>query len=465
MDFSVIGPANTRDLENATAFWRRYMSSPSEIHLASAHLAHPANRATVSAPMRTLEEQEKANPLPVNDTVLAILVAISFSHLLNDTIQSLIPAIYPLIKASLRLNFAQVGLITFVFQVTASLLQPLVGRYTDRRPLPYSLAIGMGFTLLGLVLLSRAASFPMVLVSAGLVGMGSAVFHPEASRLAHMASGGRTGFAQSVFQVGGNAGSSIGPLLAAWVVIPRGQAHILWFTLVALLGIIVLAAVGNWYAKNLFRIKKHPAQSATPGEAPLSRWTVGVSLTILMLLVFSKYIYLVSLTSYYTFYLIGKFHVSVQASQYYLFLFLFAVAAGTLIGGPLGDRFGRKYVIWVSILGVAPFTLALPYVDLFWTAALSVCIGVILASAFSAILVYAQELVPGNVGMIAGLFFGFAFGMAGIGSAALGWLADKTSIGHVYYLCSFLPLIGILTAFLPNIGHARERAASATRAA
>jgi FSR family fosmidomycin resistance protein-like MFS transporter len=413
--------------------------------------------------MRTLEEEEKANQLPVNDTVLAVLLAISFSHLLNDTIQSLIPAVYPLLKASLHIDFAQVGMITFVFQVTASLLQPLVGRYTDRRPLPYSLAAGMGFTLVGLVLLSRAATFPMVLVSAGLVGVGSSVFHPEASRLAHMASGGRHGFAQSVFQVGGNAGSSLGPLLAALVVVPRGQGHILWFSLLALLGIVVLAAVGKWYRENLFRIKKRPQPSAIDGaggEPTLSRWTVRVSLGILMLLVFSKYIYLVSLTSYYTFYLIGKFHVSVEDSQFYLFIFLFAVAAGTFMGGPLGDRFGRKYVIWGSILGVAPFTLALPYVNLFWTAVLSVVIGVILASAFSAILVYAQELVPGNVGMIAGLFFGLAFGMAGIGSAALGWLADRTSIAHVYYLCSFLPLIGMLTAFLPNIGHAREARAA-----
>jgi FSR family fosmidomycin resistance protein-like MFS transporter len=406
--------------------------------------------------MRTLEQEEKANPLPLNDTVLAVLVAISVSHLLNDTIQSLIPAIYPLIKASLHLDFSQVGLITFVFQVTASLLQPLVGRYTDRRPLPYSLAIGMGFTLLGLVLLSRASSFSLVLCSAALVGVGSSVFHPEASRLAHMASGGRHGFAQSIFQVGGNAGSSLGPLLAALVVVPYGQAHILWFSVLALVGIVVLSVVGNWYRKNLYRIKKRPAPAAGDNQPALSRWTVRFSLAILMILVFSKYIYLVSLTSYYTFYLIGKFHISIRDSQFYLFLFLFAVAAGTVIGGPLGDRFGRKYVIWASILGVAPFTLTLPYANLFWTAVLTVLIGVILASAFSAILVYAQELVPGNVGMIAGLFFGLAFGMAGIGSATLGWLADKTSIAHVYYICSFLPLIGILTAFLPNVGHAHE---------
>ena len=329
-------------------------------HRTVAAFAHPSNRARVSTFMRTLEQEEKANQLPVNDTVLAVLVAISVSHLLNDTIQSLIPAIYPLIKKSLGLDFAQVGMITFVFQVTASLLQPLVGRYTDRRPLPYSLAAGMGFTLVGLILLSRASTFPLVLCSAGLVGVGSSVFHPEASRLAHMASGGRTGFAQSIFQVGGNAGSSLGPLLAALVVVPRGQAHVLWFSLLALLGIVILATVGKWYGKNLYRIEKRPAPATEAGQPTLSRWTVRVSLTILMLLVFSKYIYLVSLSNYYTFYLISKFHVSVEKSQFYLFLFLFAVAAGTVIGGPLGDRFGRKYVIWASILGVAPFTLALP---------------------------------------------------------------------------------------------------------
>lgn len=406
-------------------------------------------------------------PSAVHPTVLAVLLAISVSHLLNDTIQALLPAVYPLLKTSLGLNFTQVGLITLTFQCTASLLQPLVGLYTDRRPLPYSLAVGMGFTLVGLVLLSRAGSFPAVLGAAALVGVGSSVFHPEASRLAHMASGGRHGFAQSLFQVGGNAGSSLGPLLAALVVVPRGQAHILWFTLLALAGIILLAVLGHWYGQNLHRLHRPaPARARTGAEAgeadaprPPSRRTVGVSLGILMVLIFSKYFYLVSLTSYYTFYLIGKFHLSVQAAQIYLFLFLFAVAAGTFFGGPIGDRIGRKYVIWASILGIAPFTLALPYANLFWTAALSVIIGVVLASAFSAILVYAQELVPGKVGLIAGLFFGFAFGMAGIGSAVLGKLADHTSIDFVYHVCSFLPLIGILTAFLPNIG----RGASARR--
>ena len=399
-------------------------------------------------------------PTGANSTVLAVLLAVSVSHLLNDTIQALLPAIYPLLKNSLDLNFTQVGLITLTFQCTASLLQPLVGLYTDRRPLPYSLAVGMGFTLVGLVLLSRAGSFPAVLWAAALVGIGSSVFHPEASRLAHMASGGRHGFAQSVFQVGGNAGSSLGPLLAALVVVPRGQAHILWFTILAFIGILLLAVLGHWYGQNLHRLQKpKPARAADDADTPRppSRRTVGVSLVILMILVFSKYFYLVSLTSYYTFYLIGKFHLSVQAAQVYLFLFLFAVAAGTFFGGPIGDRIGRKYVIWASILGIAPFTLVLPYANLFWTGALSVVIGAVLASAFSAILVYAQELVPGKVGLIAGLFFGFAFGMAGIGSAVLGKLADRTSINFVYHVCSFLPLIGILTAFLPNIGRPSPR--------
>lgn len=413
------------------------------------------NQAKIAAGMRAAEmEKGQAERTPVNDTVLAVLLAISFSHLLNDIIQSLIPAIYPLIKASLKLDYSQVGLITFVFQCTASLLQPLVGLYTDRRPLPYSLAVGMGFTLVGLVLLSRAGSFHAVLMSAALVGVGSSVFHPEASRLAHMASGGRKGFAQAVFQVGGNTGSSLGPLLAAAVVVPRGQAHILWFSLLAFLGIIVLSAVGNWYKRNLYRIKKRGASAGDAAEQ-LPRAKVLLSLGILMFLVFSKYLYLVSLTSYYTFYLIGKFHISVQNAQVHLFIFLFAIAAGTFVGGPVGDRIGRKYVIWASILGVAPFTLALPYSNLFWTTILSAVIGVILASAFSAILVYAQELVPGKVGLIAGLFFGFAFGMAGIGSAVLGWLADKTSINFVYHVCAYLPLFGILTILLPDLAPKR----------
>jgi len=403
--------------------------------------------------MQTLvsDEPARATRSPGSDTVLAVLLALSISHLLNDTIQSLIPAIYPLLKDTFSLNFSQIGLITLTFQMTASILQPFVGLYTDRRPMPYSLAVGMGFTLIGLVILSHAGSYPVVIGSSALIGMGSAIFHPESSRVARMASGGKHGFAQSLFQVGGNAGSSLGPLLAALIVVPRGQRHILWFSLAAIAGVIILSFVGNWYRSHLNQIVASGKSHGNAPASPFPKCTVVVSLAVLVALVFSKYFYLASLSSYYTFYLIDKFHVSVQGSQFYLFIFLFAVAAGTLLGGPVGDRFGRKHVIWISILGVAPFSMALPYANLFWTAVLSVVIGVILASAFSAILVYAQELVPGNVGTIAGLFFGLAFGMGGIGSALLGKLADLTSIGYVYHVCSFLPLIGLLTAFLPNI--------------
>ena len=381
--------------------------------------------------------------------MLAILFALSFSHLLNDTMQSLLPAIYPLLKTSFHLSFTQIGLITLTNQLTASLLQPLVGLYTDRYPKPYSLAVGMGFTLAGLVLLGLAVHFAMILAAAALVGMGSSVFHPEASRVAYMASGGRHGFAQSLFQVGGNAGTSFGPLLAALVIVPGGRIEVLWFSLVALTGIVVLTKVGHWYRENTYRLK--PPSKASPGGSPIHSRKVAVALTVLVVLVFSKYFYLTSMTSYYTFFLIQKFQLSVQSSQYFLFVFLFAVAAGTFIGGPLGDRFGRKHVIWASILGVAPFTLLLPYANLVEAGILTVFIGVILASAFSAIVVYAQELVPGNVGMIAGLFFGLAFGMGGIGSAVLGKLADETSIAYVFQVCSFLPLLGILTWFLPDV--------------
>jgi len=387
-----------------------------------------------------------------NPTVLAILFAISFSHLLNDTIQSLIPAIYPLLKTSFHLSFVQVGFITLAFQMTASILQPFVGWYTDRRPKPYSLACGMGLTLGGLVLLSHATHYAMVVGAAALVGMGSSVFHPESSRVAHLASGGRHGFAQSLFQVGGNAGSSLGPLLAALIVVPHGQGSVLWFALIAFLGIGILTGVGRWYGKHLSETKGRLG-SPNPATGALSR-RVWFALVVLGVLIFSKYFYLACLTNYYTFYLIHKFHLSIQGAQFHLFLFLFAVALGTILGGPIGDRYGRKLVIWVSILGVAPFTLALPHANLFWTGVLTVIIGIILASAFSAILVYAQELVPGKVGLIAGLFFGLAFGMAGIGSAVLGELADRTSIEYVFQLCAFLPLIGLLTAFLPNVAAA-----------
>jgi len=383
-------------------------------------------------------------------TVYSILFTISFTHLLNDMLQSVIPAIYPLMKDSFHLSFTEIGLITFTFQLTASLLQPFVGHYTDKKPLPYSLAIGMGFTLAGLISLSLATNFIAILISVSLIGMGSSVFHPESSRVAHLASGGKKGLAQSIFQLGGNAGSAIGPLLAALIIVPHGQFYVIWFTLIAVLGIIVLLKVGNWYKGHLELRSKNKAAVAAP-QRTLSKGRVAASLTILLVLIFSKYFYMASMSSYFTFYLIDKFHVTKQQSVLYLFLFLASVAAGTLLGGSLGDRFGRKYIIWVSILGAAPFTLLLPYANLFWCGVLAVIIGLIISSAFSAILVYATELVPGKVGMIAGLFFGFAFGMGGLGSALLGKLADETSLTFVFRVCAFLPLLGIITGFLPNI--------------
>ena len=387
-------------------------------------------------------------------TIFSILLSISFSHLLNDTIQSLIPSIYPVVKNSFHLNFSQIGIITLVFQLTASLFQPLIGLYTDRKPQPYSLAVGMVFTLAGLILLSQAKNYALLLVSVAVIGTGSSVFHPEASKVAYMASGGRRGLAQSIFQVGGNLGGSLGPILAAIIIVPFGQSSILWFSILALLAIIVLLNVGSWYTHHINMLRKK-VTAITKGH-DLSQAKVAWSVVILLVLIFSKYFYLASITSYFTFYLIHKFNVSIPTSQVHLFLFLFAVAAGTLLGGPIGDRVGRKYVIWFSILGVAPFTLLLPYANLFWTTVLSIMIGVILASAFSAILVYAQELIPGKIGMISGLFFGFAFGMGGLGSALLGMLADKTSIDYVYHVCAFLPLIGVLTVFLPDIGTKRK---------
>ena len=387
-------------------------------------------------------------------TVFSILLSISFSHLLNDTIQSLIPSIYPVVKESYHLNFTQIGIITLVFQLTASLFQPVIGLYTDRKPQPFSLAAGMVFTLSGLILLSLARNYALLLVSVAIIGTGSAVFHPEASKVAYMASGGRRGLAQSIFQVGGNFGSSLGPVLAAMIIVPFGQPSILWFSVLALLAIFVLVNVGRWYTHHMNRMRKKVI-AVTRGHG-LSQGKIARSVIILLILIFSKYFYLASITSYYTFYLIHKFNVSIQASQIHLFMFLFAVAAGTLLGGPIGDRVGRKYVIWISILGVAPFTMLLPYANLFWTTVLSIIIGVVLASAFSAILVYAQELIPGKIGMISGLFFGFAFGMGGLGSALLGILADKTSIDYVYHVCAFLPLIGAFTVFLPDIGTKRK---------
>jgi FSR family fosmidomycin resistance protein-like MFS transporter len=396
-----------------------------------------------------------------DQAVFNILLAISFCHLLNDTIQSVLPAIYPMLKASFHLDFGQVGLIALTLQLTASLLQPLVGLHTDEHPQPYSLAIGMGITLIGLLALSMAPTYATVLVAAGTVGIGSAVFHPESSRIARMASGGQHGMAQSLFQVGGNAGSALGPLLAAFV-LTKGQSSIAWFSFLALAGIMILTSIGTW-AKNRRAAKaalkaSMGANSGTASGSPqaahyaaLPSAKIAVSMTILIALMFSKFFYLASINSYFTFYLMNKFHLSVQSAQLHLFIFLGAVAAGTIAGGPIGDRIGRKYVIWGSILGVLPFTLLLPYVNLFWTTILSVIIGMILASAFSAILVYAQELVPGRVGMISGLFFGFAFGMGGVGAALLGKLADLTSLTFVYHVCAFLPAIGILTAFLPDL--------------
>jgi FSR family fosmidomycin resistance protein-like MFS transporter len=394
----------------------------------------------------------QAEPLPViapvQRTDYAILGAISFSHLLNDMIQSLIVAIYPVLKGGFHLSFGQIGLITLTYQVTASLLQPLVGVVTDRKPMPYSLPVGMGFTLCGLLLLAVAPNFAVLLVAAALVGTGSSVFHPESSRVARLASGGQHGLAQSLFQVGGNTGSSLGPLLAAWVIVPHGRGSVAWFSLAALLAMVVLMQVGRWY--RVHHVSHSKVVRHTAGEA-LSRNKIVMALLILGLLIFSKYFYLASISSYFTFYLIHTFGLSVQSAQMHLFIFLFAVAAGSFFGGPIGDRVGRKWVIWVSILGVAPFTLALPHANLFWTSVLSVAIGLILSSAFSAILVYAQELIPGRVGMISGMFFGFAFGMGGIGAAVLGRVADVHGIDYVYSLCAYLPLIGVLAVFLPNL--------------
>ena len=387
----------------------------------------------------------------VQQTALSVLLAISFSHLLNDTIQARIPSLYPVFKEGLRLSYTQLGLITLAFQCTASLFQPLVGRFTDRRPMPFSLAAGMGISLLGLLLLSVSHTFLLVLGSAAMVGLGSAIFHPEASRVAYMASGRKRGFAQSLFQVGGNAGTSLGPLLAAAIIVPRGQGATAWFSLMAGVGILVLWQVGAWMSRRspAVEIARHPA--GTPVPAPLPKAVVNRALVVLVALTFSKYVYLTSMTSYYTLYLIERFGVSVQQSQIYLFIFLLAVAAGTIAGGPVGDRIGRKRVIWVSILGVAPFSLWLPHAGMMTTVWLTVFIGMILASAFSAILVYAQELMPGKVGQIAGLFFGLAFGIAGIGSAVLGKMADHIGIESVYQICAYLPLIGLLTAFLPEV--------------
>ena len=396
--------------------------------------------------------QTKNNAPAVGGTAFTILVGLGFCHLLNDTLQSLIPAVYPLIKQSLQLSFSQIGLITLTFQLSSSILQPVVGFYTDKRPQPYSLPVGMTFTMTGIILLSLANSFPAMLVAVALTGIGSSIFHPEASRLAYMASGGKTGTAQSIFQVGGNIGGSLGPLLAALIIAPFGQHYVMWFALIALLAVLVMLKISQWYKANVYRLRPQAQLgSQTKKRQTFPRKTIIFSLAILLFLIFSKYVYMASITSYYTFYLIDKFGLSIQNAQLHLFIFLFSIAAGTLVGGPVGDKIGRKYVIWGSILGSAPFTLMMPYANLFWTTVLSVFIGFILSSAFSAILVYAQELLPGKVGLIAGLFFGLAFGIAGISSALLGNIADHTSVGYVYHICSFLPLIGLITYFLPNL--------------
>jgi MFS transporter, FSR family, fosmidomycin resistance protein len=386
-------------------------------------------------------------------TTFAILCAIAFCHLLNDVMQALLPAIYPMLKSGFRLTFGQIGLLTLTFQVTASLLQPVVGLCTDRRPQPCSLPLSMGCTLLGIVTLAFAPSFPVLLAGGALLGLGNAIFHPESSRLARLASGGAHGLAQSFFQVGGNVGHALGPLLAAFVILPRGQSSLAWFALVALVGMALLAVLGRWY-KNAGHARPTTSRSFV-GHATLQRSQVLRAIAVLIALIFSKFFYLASITSYYIFYLMHRFNLSTETSQIYLFVFLAAAAAGTFIGGPIGDRFGRRKVIWGSILGVLPFTLALPHVGLTTTIVLSVLIGLVLSSAFSAILVYAQELMPGRVGMVSGLFFGLAFGMGGVGAAVLGVLADWTSIEFVYHLCSFLPTIGLVTIFLPNVDSGR----------
>jgi MFS transporter, FSR family, fosmidomycin resistance protein len=380
-------------------------------------------------------------------TAIGVLAAISVCHGLNDLLQSVLPAVYPLLKERYLLDFGQIGLITFANTSTASLLQPFVGLFTDRRPRPFSLPVGMTFTLLGIVLLAMAPRYGVILVAVALVGVGSSIFHPESSRVARLASGGRHGFAQAFFQVGGNAGQALGPLLAAFIVLPNGQRSIAWFAIAALTAIVILSGISRWYRDHLVATANRPAVVVAHGISPTR---VRVSLVVLVLLVFSKNVYLASLTTFYTFYLIGKFGVGVQTAQLYLFMLLGATAAGTFFGGPLGDRFGRKYVIWFSILGALPFTLLLPYADLFWTGALSIVIGLVMASAFSAIVVMAQELVPGRVGAVSGVFFGFAFGAGGLGAALLGQLADATSVEYVYKVASFLPAIGLLTVLLPN---------------
>ncbi len=389
-----------------------------------------------------------SQPGLAQQTVYTVLYSISFAHLLNDMIQAVIPAIYPLIKESFHLDFTQIGLVTLAYQLTASILQPFVGLYTDKYPKPFSLAVGMAISLFGLFNLAYASNFYWILLSVSVIGVGSSIFHPDSSRVAYLASGGKRGMAQAIFQLGGNAGSALGPLLAALIVVPYGQHSVLWFGIAALIGIILLYNIGSWYKRVALPKVSKVVQETGVG---LSKNRIAISLFILLLLIFSKFFYMAGMTSYYTFYLMDKFQLSVKDAQIQLFIFLAAVAVGTFAGGPLGDKFGRKYIIWISILGAAPFTLLLPYANLFFTPILAICIGLLISSAFSAILVYAQELMPGKVGMISGLFFGLAFGMGGLGSALLGTLADHTSISYMFDVCSYLPLIGILTGFLPDI--------------
>lgn len=393
--------------------------------------------------------QEAAN---TNKTVYSVLFAVGIAHLLNDSIQSVIPAVYPILKSNYALSFTQIGIITLVFQLTASILQPFVGLYTDKYPKPKSLAIGMLLALAGLISLAFAPDFAYILLAVSILGIASSIFHPEASRVAHLASGGKRGLAQSIFQVGGNAGNSMGPLMTAFIIIPFGQKYIGWIGVLAVLGMFLLLYVGNWYsmklAENAARSKTHTAAVQTSG---VSKPRIIVSIFLLLVLMFSKYFYMASMSSYFTFYLMNKFHISVQDSQLYLFAFLISVAVGTIVGGPLGDRYGRKLIIWCSILGAAPFTLLLPHMGLAMTIVMAVCVGLVLSSAFSAIVVYATELIPGKIGLVSGLLFGLAFGLGGIGSAVLGWLADTTSIEYVFKVCAYLPLIGIVTIFLPNI--------------
>ncbi|MFH1602517.1 MAG: MFS transporter [Pseudomonadota bacterium] len=398
-------------------------------------------------------------PMTGQEAVFPILISLGFCHLLNDLMQSLIPALYPMLKQDFHLDFTQVGMITLAFQLTASLLQPTIGSYTDRRPQPYSLPIGMGATLIGLVLLSLANDYASVLLAAAFVGTGSAVFHPEASRVARIASGGRYGFAQSIFQVGGNVGGAVGPLLAAFIVLPRGQGAIAWFSLAALLAMIVLTRVGTWYSAH--RVPVHGAKRAVAAASAIPRARVMFFIFLLMLLVFSKHVYNSSLTSFFTFYVIERFHLSVRDAQVQLFIYMAAVAIGTLIGGPISDRIGRRLTIWISILGALPFTLLLPYAgNLFWTGVLTIIIGLLMASAFPAILVYAHELVPGRIGLVSGMFFGFAFGLGGLGAAAMGRIADATSIAFVYQLCAYLPAIGLVVWLLPNLEQKHPRRAA-----